>query len=141
MEPEEEKKEGEQQNFFDLTKVDVVTSDIPSMCMYCHKTGFTKYLKKNIPHFKEVLISSFECPHCGHANNDVSFAGSLGDFGVRYELNVINNISFNRQVVKSEWATIRVPEADLEIPPAAQRSSIKTLEGYFRATIDHLQMM
>lgn len=89
------------------------------MCMYCHKTGFTKYLKKDIPHFREVLISSFECPHCGYTNNDVSFAGSLADFGVRHELHVINNISFFRQVVKSEWATIKVPEAELEIPPQA----------------------
>ena len=138
MEPEENK---EKDVNFDCTQTDVVTSDIESMCMYCHKTGYTKYLKKDIPHFREVLISSFECPHCGHRDNDVSFAGALADFGVRYELNVINNISFNRQVVKSEWATIRVPEAELEIPPAAQRASIKTIQGYFQATVDHLLLM
>jgi C4-type Zn-finger protein len=41
--------------------------------------------------------------------------------------------------VKSEFATIRVPEAGLEIPPETQKGSIKTIEGYFMSTVEGLQ--
>ena len=90
--------------------------DIESMCMYCHKQGITKFMMTKIPFFKEVMISSFACEHCGFRNSEVTFAGKLEDYGCRYELNVINNIAFNRTVVKSEFASIEIPEAGLEIP-------------------------
>ena len=68
----------------------------------------------------------------------MQFAGTIGDYGVRYEVNVLNLVAFNRTVVKSDYATIKVPEAGLEIPPESQKGSIKTIEGYFRATIEGL---
>ena len=77
--------------------------------------------------------------NCGHRNSEVQFAGSLGDYGERHEVNVINGVAFDRTVVKSDYATIKVPEAGLEIPPESQKGSIKTIEGYFRATIEGLQ--
>lgn len=70
-----------------------------------------------IPFFKECIVSAFNCDHCGFKNSEVQFAGKLEDYAVKYEVNVINQIAFNRQVVKSEFATITVPEAGLEIPP------------------------
>lgn len=63
------------------------------------------------------MLSSFECENCGYKNSEVQFCGKLEDYGVKYELRVINPIAFNRTVVKSEYATIRVPECGLEIPP------------------------
>jgi zinc finger protein len=44
----------------------------------------------------------------------------------------------NRNVVKSENATIKVPELDLEIPPQTQKGSINTLEGFLAKTIEGL---
>ena len=115
------------------------TPDIESMCMYCHEQGVTRFMQTTIPFFKQVMISAFNCDHCGFKNSEVQFAGKIEDHGVRYEVNVINLVAFNRTVVKSDYATIKVPEAGLEIPPEAQRGSIKTIEGYFRATIEGLQ--
>jgi len=91
-----------------------------------------------IPFFKEIMISAFACEHCGFRNSEVSFAGKLEDYGVNYEVNVINEVAFNRQIVKSEFATITVPECGLEMPPATQKGSIKTMEGYFMTTIEGL---
>ena len=42
----------------------------------------------------------------------------------------------NRSVVKSEFATVRIPELDFEIPPQTQKGSIKTVEGYLLSTIE-----
>ena len=109
--------------------------------MECGKNGITKFMYTKIPFFKEIMISSFSCDHCGNKNTETSFAGKLGDYGVRLELNVVNNIAFDRTVVKSEFATIKVPEAGLEIPPATQKGSIKTIEGFFMTTIEGLEAM
>ena len=37
--------------------------------------------------------------------------------------------------MKSEYATIRIPEIDLEIPPQTQKGSINTIEGFIQRTI------
>ena len=50
-------------------------------------------------------------------NTEVQFGGKLADFGIKYECKVVNSVHMNRSVVKSENATIRIPELDLEIPP------------------------
>ena len=115
------------------------TPDIESLCMNCHEKGVTKFMLTKIPFFREIMISAFNCDECGFKNSEVSFAGRLDDFGVKYELRVINNIAFNRTVVKSEYATIEIPELGLEIPPQTQKGSIKTIEGFLMSTIEGLQ--
>ena len=109
--------------------------------MNCGEQGNTKFMYTKIPFFKEIMISAFSCDECGFKNSEVTFAGKLEDYGCRYEVNVINQVAFNRQVVKSEFATITVPEAGLEIPPETQKGSIKTIEGFFASTIEGLQDM
>ena len=42
----------------------------------------------------------------------------------------------SRNVVKSEFATIKIPALDLEIPPQTQKGSIKTVEGFLMSTIE-----
>ena len=93
------------------------TEAIDSMCMACEETGKTVFMYTKIPFFKEIMISAFSCGHCGTKNSEVQFAGKLEDYGVKYEVNVINSVAFNRTIVKSEFATIRVPECGLELPP------------------------
>jgi zinc finger protein len=100
--------------------------------------GNTKFMYTKIPFFKEIIVSSFCCDHCGTKNSEVQFAGKLEDYGVKYEVNVINGVAFNRTVVKSEYATIKIPECGLELPPQTQKGSIKTIEGYFATTIEGL---
>jgi zinc finger protein len=114
------------------------TPDIESLCMNCEEKGVTKFMLTKIPFFREIMISAFHCDHCGYKNSEVSFAGRLDDFGVKYELRVINNVAFNRTVVKSEFATISIPEIGLEIPPQTQKGSVKTIEGYIMSTIEGL---
>lgn len=106
--------------------------------MNCEKNGMTKFMYTKVPYFKEIMISAFNCENCGFKNSEATFAGKLEDFGVKYEVNVINLVAFNRLIVKSEYATIRVPECGLELPPQTQKGSIKTIEGYFDATIEGL---
>jgi len=56
--------------------------------------------------------------------------------GVKYTLTVVDMKSLNRSVVKSEFATICIPELEFEMPPQTQQGSIKTVEGYLASAIE-----
>ena len=89
-----------------------------------------------IPMFKEIILSSFYCDACGFKNTEVQFGGKLADSGVHYKLTVDCAENLNRSVVKSEFATIRIPELDFEIPPQTQKGSVNTVEGFLMKSIE-----
>lgn len=68
------------------------------------------------------------------------FGGALADKGVLIDVNVYSKDCLNRFIVKSEFAVITIPEIELTIPKNTQKGSIKTLEGYIRATADGLKI-
>ena len=121
--------------FIDLQE-GVPTDEIESLCMECREQGHTRFMYTKIPFFREIILSSFNCEHCGNRNNEVEFGGSLNDLGVKYTLTVVDIKSLNRSVVKSEFASISIPELDFEIPPQTQQGSIKTVEGYLMSAIE-----
>ncbi|GAV89094.1 zf-ZPR1 domain-containing protein [Cephalotus follicularis] len=116
---------------------------VESLCMRCGENGTTRFLLTLIPHFRKVLLSAFECAHCGERNNEVQFAGEIQPRGCCYCLNVSsgNRKILDRQVVKSESATIKIPELDFEIPTEAQRGSLSTVEGVLVRAGDELQVL
>lgn len=85
--------------------------------MECKEQGVTRFMYTKIPMFKEIILSSFNCEHCGNRNTEVQFGGKLAPQGVRYTYTVRDEQAMNRSIVKSEYATIRIPELDFEIPP------------------------
>lgn len=48
----------------------------------------TRLLLTKIPFFREVIVSSFSCEHCGWNNTEIQSAGRIQDQGVRYTLTV-----------------------------------------------------
>ena len=55
----------------------------------------------------------------------------------RYVLKVENKKDFNRQIVKSETATVKFTELDIEIPP--KRGQLINVEGILQEMIDDLE--
>lgn len=72
--------------------------EIESLCMKCHEQvcrtsclrwicrvddarnilqGVTRLLLTSIPFFREVIVMSFRCEHCGLQNNEIQSAGQL----------------------------------------------------------------
>ncbi|KAJ4840897.1 hypothetical protein Tsubulata_010401 [Turnera subulata] len=125
------------------TETDVPLYEVESLCMRCHQNGITRFLMTLIPHFRKILLSSFECPHCGERNNEVQFAGEIQPRGCIYRLDVPSGDPeiLSRTVVKSESATIKIPELDFEIPPEAQRGSLSTVEGILVRAADGLEAL
>ncbi|CAL1714821.1 unnamed protein product [Somion occarium] len=91
-------------------------TEIESLCMNCEQQGKTRLLLTSIPFFREVVVMSFHCEHCGFSNNEIQTAGTIRHL--------------NRQIVKSEKCTVIIPEWELTIPPS--RGQLTTVEGLIR---------
>lgn len=88
-----------------------------------------------IPHFKEVVVTAFACAHCGYRNSEIQSAASLADKGVKFTCLVTNKNDLNRQIVRTEFASIQIPELDLELPANMKKTYLSTIEGILRGTI------
>ncbi|KAL2890889.1 zinc finger protein [Ceratocystis lukuohia] len=111
---------------------------IESLCMNCHKNGWTRMLLTSIPYFREIIIMSFSCEHCGFQNNEIQPAGSIQPKGTHYELRLTSLADFERQVIKADTATIKFIELDLEVPSG--RGQLTNVEGVLTGIIDDLAM-
>ena len=112
--------------------------EIESLCMECHKQGITRLLPTYIPYFREVIVMSFSCPHCGNRNSEVQMAGEIQPKGCIYTVHVTTKQDMNRQIVKSEFCSVSIPELQLQIP--ARRGQITTIEGILQDTVRDLEM-
>lgn len=64
---------------------------------------------------------SFSCDHCGYQNNEIQSGAPVSDKGVKITLNVQSDRDLNRQVVKSDYTSIKIVEMDFEIPAKSQK--------------------
>ncbi|KAI9272275.1 ZPR1 zinc-finger domain-containing protein [Helicostylum pulchrum] len=122
--------------FVDLS--DSKPSEIESLCMKCGDNGTTSILLSKIPHFKEIIIMAFECPHCGFRNNELQSAGVFNERGHTISLSVHNKEDMNRQLVKSDYCSVKFLELDIEIPANNNRGLLTTVEGLVENAIDDL---
>ncbi|XP_022368934.1 zinc finger protein ZPR1 isoform X1 [Enhydra lutris kenyoni] len=114
-------------------------TEIESLCMNCYRNGTTRLLLTKIPFFREIIVSSFSCEHCGWNNTEIQSAGRIQDQGVRYTLTVRAQEDMNREVVKTDSATTRIPELDFEIPAFSQKGALTTVEGLISRAISGLE--
>ena len=125
--------------------VDRLTS-LPSLCMNCGEEGETRLLLTSIPYFRDVIIMSFACPHCHCQSSEVQPAAEIQDRGRRFTLSVDHtnkdntDRDLNRQLIKSETATLSLPDVDFSIAPTRTRGDINTVEGVLGNVIDSLQV-
>ncbi|KAI9496472.1 ZPR1 zinc-finger domain-containing protein [Zychaea mexicana] len=113
-------------------------AEIESLCMKCHEMGTTRMLFTKIPHFKEIIIMAFECSHCGFRNNELQSAGAFNEKGQTVSCRVAGKEDLDRQLVKSDFASVKFEELDLEIPPSRRRGLLTTIEGLIGNAIEDL---
>ncbi|KAI6044234.1 zf-ZPR1-domain-containing protein [Pisolithus marmoratus] len=104
--------------------------EVQSLCMQCGEQGVTRMMLTSIPYFKEVIVMSFRCEHCGATNNEIQSAGTIKPEGVLYTLKVLHRADLDRQIVRSEACTVEIPDFELQLPPS--RGQLTTLEGLLR---------
>ena len=123
-------------NYQEWSGVDEMTS----LCMRCGEDGVTRMMLHKIPFFRELIIASFECEHCGERNNEVTFGGEIQLHGCTYDLNVISPKDLDRQLIKSDSASVKIPVLDFEIPAGTQKGEINTIEGFLLNAAKNLSM-
>ncbi|KAJ2003143.1 nucleolar zinc-finger protein [Coemansia thaxteri] len=126
------------QLFQDLDS-NVSATEIESLCMQCHENGMTKLLLTRVPHFKSIIIMSFECPHCGLKNNEIQSGEAVQEKGHIYELRCTSKADLNRQIVRNNTASVSFPDWDFTAPPTTT-SRLTTVEGLISHFIDDLSM-
>ncbi len=135
-----------------------VVEEIESLCMNCHENvrtnppsqiarprtqtntssqGTTRLLLTKIPFFREVIIMSFSCDKCSYQNNEIQPAGTFQLKGAHYGLRLTALPDFERQVVKSDTATVKFIELNVEVP--AGRGQLTNVEGLLTNIIDDLE--
>lgn len=104
----------------------------PTNCVLCHSmTETTNMCVINIPHFKEIIIMSYNCDKCGYKSNEIK-AGSNGlisDFGTKLILTVQNENDLTRDVIKSDTAGIEIPELELILEEGGMGGLYTTVQG------------
>ena len=58
----------------------------PTTCSHCYKPAETDMCVTDIPHFKEVIIMSLVCDHCGFRSNEIKGGGSIPKYGCKITL-------------------------------------------------------
>lgn len=113
--------------------------EIESLCMNCRKQGTTRILLTNIPYFKDVAVMSFSCPHCNTINNELQPVSDIQEKGVRFKIKCHTDADLQRQIVKTEWTEIKIPEIEFEVK--RQPGLVTTIEGIFERAEAGLKQM
>ncbi|BDD62243.1 hypothetical protein MPDQ_002853 [Monascus purpureus] len=115
---------------------DTGVMSVESMCMNCHENGTTRLLLLRVPFFRDIILESFECPHCFYKDNSIKSAGQIQEKGAKYTLEVENEQDLQRQVVKSDTAIFKVESLGIEMPKG--ESQLSNVEGVIQKICESL---
>ncbi|KAJ5669413.1 ZPR1 zinc-finger domain-containing protein [Penicillium macrosclerotiorum] len=124
-----DKPESQFQNVGDLVEQneDTGVMQVESLCMNCHENGTTRLLLLRVPFFRDLILESFECPHCYFKNNSVKSAGQIQELGSKYTLEVENVDDLQRQVIRSDVAIFKIETLGIEMPKEGQLTNVEGL--------------
>jgi len=115
--------------------------EVDSLCMECRATGSTSILPTIIPNFGRIVVMAFRCPSCNHSSSEVQSADEIKPFGLHCILNVEGPEDMNRQVIKSNYATLSLPDMEFEIPPQTRPGVLSTVEGFIEGAASDLDAL
>ncbi|KAI9828156.1 MAG: nucleolar zinc-finger protein [Thelocarpon impressellum] len=121
---------------------DIVPDEVysfPATCPACTKACTTHMKMVDIPHFKEVIIMSTVCDHCGYRSNEVKTGGKVPLLGRRITLKVEEADDLARDILKSESCAFSCPELSLSVNPGTLGGRFTTVEGLLTQIRDDLR--
>ena len=101
----------------------------PASCPGCSNSCATNMKMVNIPFFKQVIIMSTVCDHCGYRSNEVKTGGEVPDKGRRITVFIEKPEDLSRDILKSESCSLECPELALQIEPGTMGGRFTTVEG------------
>jgi len=140
MSEDTESKEEQKPIFRDINADDVPEiTELESLCIACEEQGTSRIFLTKIPFFKEVILMSFDCPHCGYKENEIKPGSEIQKKGVRMTLKVNGTKMMSRQIVRQFSSMFRIEELEFESPAFTSKGSLTNIEGLFLTAITGLQ--
>lgn len=115
------------------------TYELPVLCPGCTTSARLLLQMVNIPHFKQVVISTTECSACGYRVTDVKTGGEIPEKGKRIILDVKGPEDMKRDILKSETCMMKIPECKVEVVPGTMGGRFTTVEGLVSQIRDDLR--
>ena len=112
---------------------------IPTSCPACSKPCEVRYKSAIVPGFEEVIVSGTNCDHCGYRVSDVKVGGGTPTKGKRHRLLVKSRVDISRDVLKSEYCTVKIPVIGVELGPGEMGGRFTTVEGLLTQVKDQLK--
>jgi len=109
-------------------------------CPVCKRENSVIVITKteNIPYFGEIMESTARCHECGYRHSDIMCLDQKEP--VKYILNV-NKSNLNARVVKSQSATLGIPELGLKVEPCpGSPGYVSNIEGVLNRFHDTVKM-
>ncbi|KAK8470599.1 hypothetical protein PHAVU_003G000304 [Phaseolus vulgaris] len=123
---------------FRYTAPEEVTT-FPSTCGACAASCETRMFVTNIPYFQEVIVMASTCDACGYRNSELKPGGRIPEKGKIITLSVKNVNDLSRDVIKSDTASVKVPEVDLELASGTLGGIVTTVEGLITRISESLE--
>jgi len=104
-------------------------SNITTDCPVCKGKNTLEMTSKteNIPYFGEIMESTILCSECGYRHSDTICLEQKEP--VKYTLE-INKNNINARIVKSQTATLSIPELGLKVEPGPKSQGyVSNIEG------------
>ena len=125
-------------NFEPSSQLDEAVMQFGSWCESCGKECQCNMYQFSIPHFREVILMSATCEHCGNRSREIKPGGSVPDQGRRCTLRVDCEDDLGRGIIKSDSASIRIPELEFELEQGTLGGMFTTIEGLIMKISEHL---
>ncbi|CAL6008021.1 ZPR1_zinc-finger domain-containing protein [Hexamita inflata] len=107
-----------------------------SYCTNCGKQAVTRMLFITVPKFREMMVSSIKCRHCGFFGRDIQQVAEIQNFGSIATLEAKCARDLSRGVVKSSTCTVKIPTIGFEIQARPMSGVYTTVEGLLRSAAD-----
>lgn len=98
-------------------------------CAFCEKEGTMRSCTLAIPHFKEIAIMNYNCDHCGYHKAEVIVCGNISPKARKITLYCDSKADLMRDLLKSETASIQIPEIEFELTSGTLGGKFTTVEG------------
>jgi zinc finger protein len=79
------------------------------------------------------------CDSCGYRNSELKPGGRIPEKGKKITLHVKNIKDLSRDVIKSDTASVKVPELDLELGSGTLGGLVTTIEGLITQISESLE--
>lgn len=119
-------------------EIDFLGTVMKIECYVCGCLGEMRSCTCEIPFFKEMIIMSYLCEKCGYKNVEVKTGGAISLKAKKITLYAATEDDLNRDLFKSDTASVKIKELDFEMMPGTLGSFYTTVEGLLVKIIDSL---